>query len=111
MKSLFKIVCLRDSDFLFLIQASLPLSRSHSEQMTTRVDLTGRFPATIKRRAPSGLHRVPLGKVRAGTGTKPPQGSNISDSLRPFSVMGFSTVRAAHAPARCPSEQDGPGFL
>ena len=37
----------RDSDFLFLIQTILPLSRIHSDQMTTMVDLTGRFAATI----------------------------------------------------------------
>ena len=89
----------RDRDFLFLIQIILPPQTTVSDQITTMVDLTGRFPATTKRPTPSDLHLEPLGRLRAGIGTKPSQGSAISDSLKPFSAMGFSTVRAALVPA------------
>jgi hypothetical protein len=67
---------LRDSDFLFLIQSILPVSRIHSEQMTTMTRVTGLSPPTIKRPTPSDLHLEPRGKLRAGIGTQLPQESN-----------------------------------
>jgi hypothetical protein len=67
--------------------------------MTTMVDLAGRFPVTIEHQTPSDRHREPVVKLRAGICTQLHQGSAISDSLKPFSAMNFSTVRAAHAPA------------
>ena len=52
----------------FSSNPAYPLSRTHSEQMTTMVDLTGRFPATVKRTTPSDRHREPLGRLHVDTG-------------------------------------------
>ncbi len=48
--------CIMDSDFLFLIQATLPLARTDSEQMTTMAGLHGACPGDEQALGPSDLH-------------------------------------------------------